>query len=64
MREAYRLHKHQLYQALNTNSPNTQIAVMFIFLNRKDTPYPMIEAKLKASLQYLEKKYAQPTKKS
>jgi len=64
MREAYRLHKHQLYQALNTHCPDTQIAIMFIFLNRKETPYPIIEAKLKASLQYLEKKYTRPRKKS
>ncbi len=61
MREAYRLHKHLLYQSIQTNCPDTQVAMMLIFINRKDTPYVLIEKKVKSSLQFLAKYYRHPS---
>jgi len=40
MREAYRLHKHELYRRLNER----QLAVFFIFIGKDVPDYPSVEA--------------------
>ena len=62
-REAYRLHKHLLYDVLNAKKEqgqNKQVAVMFIYLSKKHLPYSFISAKLVSSLQYLCHQYEAP----
>ena len=65
-REAYRLHKHLLYDVLNAQKEQKQgrqVAVMFIYLSKKHLPYSFISTKLVASLQYLCHQY-EPTSKT
>ena len=47
MREVYRLHKHSLYESLNTQ----KIDLMFICLSNEELEYPVIE---KSMLQLME----------
>ncbi|MGB1204055.1 MAG: ribonuclease P protein component [Chitinophagales bacterium] len=64
-REAYRLHKHLLYDTLNAKKEqdqNKQVAVMFIYLSKKHLPYSFISAKLVSCLQYLCLQYEQSPK--
>ncbi len=65
VKEAYRLNKHLLYQSISetqTNSnttqyvPKKQIAIMLIYISRKNLSYPFIYAKLVNCLKYLIKK--------
>lgn len=47
MREAYRLHKATLYQALTENE---QLAVMFIYSAKEIKDYELIEKSMKKAL--------------
>jgi ribonuclease P protein component len=50
-REAYRLQKHRLYQALASNSK--QLAVFFIYTDKKIQPFDRIQHKISVILDRL-----------
>lgn len=57
MREAYRLHKHELYQQLEKR----QLAVFFIFVGKELMDYPAIEKSMKKSLQRISISFSKKT---
>lgn len=57
IREAYRLHKHQLYQILERR--NLQIAVMYIYIAKEPLPYQEIERGIKKSFKKLDRQISE-----
>ena len=57
MREAYRLHKHELYRQLN----DRQLAVFFIFIGKELPAYSSVEAGIKKAFDKLIKQLEVPS---
>ncbi len=57
MREAYRLHKHELYRQLN----DRQLAVFFIFIGKELPAYSSVEAGFKKAFDKLIKQLEVPS---
>lgn len=59
VREAYRLHKHHLYDGMTTLKIK-QMAVMVIYTGKEATPYTDIERAMQKMLKRLLQKISQP----
>ena len=57
IREAYRLHKHLLYEQL-TMSESTHLALLFIYTAKTPLPYKDIEGAIQKIIERLVKKLA------
>jgi len=58
IRNAYRLHKHQLYQTLEGR--DEQFAMMFLYVGKEPLPYSSIEKAAQKAMKRLQKAWAPP----
>ncbi len=54
-RECYRLQKGELYEQLRAQQPNSQLAVFFIYTDKKIAPFTTLQHKISLILKKLAK---------